>query len=27
LGVTGVRSAAFLVSMAGLLMVLWPALF
>lgn len=25
-GVTGVRSAAFLVSMAGLAMVLWPAL-
>jgi len=27
LGVPGVRSAAFLVSLAGLLMVLWPALF
>jgi len=26
-GVTGVRSAAFLISLAGLLMVLWPALF
>jgi uncharacterized MAPEG superfamily protein len=26
-GVTGVRSAAFMVSMAGLVMVLWPALF
>ncbi|CAN5320211.1 hypothetical protein BH10PSE13_BH10PSE13_13950 [soil metagenome] len=25
-GVTGVRSAAFLISVAGLLMVLWPAL-
>lgn len=27
LGVPGVRSAAFLVSLAGLLTVLWPALF
>lgn len=27
LGVPGVRSVAFLISLAGLLMVLWPALF